>query len=89
MSPEQIVELVRQTLAVALWVAGPVLLFATLVSLVISIMQVVTSIQEITISTVPRLASVVVGIFVLMPWMLRKMVSFTMMLFSDFSPYVH
>jgi flagellar biosynthetic protein FliQ len=84
MSADVAVQLARATLLLALWLAAPILVVATVVSLLISIAQVMTSIQEHTVATVPRLAVVAVTTFVLLPWMLRKLVSFTVQLFADF-----
>jgi flagellar biosynthetic protein FliQ len=84
MSPDVVVQLARETLLTALWLAAPILAVATGVSLLISIAQVMTSIQEHTVATVPRLAVVAVTTFVLLPWLLRKLMSFTLQLFADF-----
>ena len=88
MTADVTVELARKTLETAMWMAAPLLLIATLVSLLISIVQVLTSLQEQTLSTVPRLAAVVAAMFLLMPWMVRRLTAFTVMLFSDFRPYL-
>ena len=88
MTPDATVELARRTLQTAMWMAAPLLLIATVVSLLINIVQVLTSLQEQTLSTVPRLAAVVTAVFLLMPWMVRHLTSFTVMLFSDFRPYL-
>jgi flagellar biosynthetic protein FliQ len=88
MSTQQSIELARATLQTALWIAAPLLLIATVVSLLINIVQVLTSLQEQTLSTVPRLAAVATAIFFLMPWMVRRMTVFTVMLLSDFRPYM-
>ena len=84
MTTEYIVQLSRETLLITLWLAAPILLAATLVSLLISIAQVMTSIQEHTVATVPRLAVVAVATFALLPWILRKLEGFTVQLLSDF-----
>ena len=55
--------------------ASPILAIAVTVSLLINIVQVLTSLQETTISAVPRLLAVGSGIFFLMPWMWRQIVS--------------
>ena len=55
--------------------------------MVINIVQVMTSIQDNTVTTVPRLAAVGVILFILTPWMLNHLVTFTLLLFSDFRPY--
>jgi flagellar biosynthetic protein FliQ len=89
MSLEQVVALIRQTLEAAFWVAAPILISATFVSLLINIGQVMTSIQDVTVMTVPRLAAVGVIIFFLTPWMLHHLVVFTQTLFADFSVFAH
>ena len=88
MLTETTVELARRTLETAFAIAAPLLVIATVVSLLINIVQVLTSLQEQTLSTVPRLAAVAAAIFVLMPWMVRRMTLFTVTLFSDFRPYL-
>ena len=84
MTPEQVVSLSRQTIEAAFWVAMPILLAAMAVGLVINIAQVLTSVQDTTVSTVPRLTAVGVIVFLLTPWMLHHLVVFTYSLFSDF-----
>ncbi len=87
MTVDHVVHLARLALQAAFWVTMPVLGAATLVSLVINIAQVMTSIQDVTVTTVPRLTSVGVILFFLTPWMLNHLVSFTILLFADFRPY--
>ena len=87
MNTEQVVELSRRTIEAAFWVSAPVLLFAMVVGLVINIGQVMTSIQDMTVSTVPRLFSVGIILFFLTPWILHHLVTFTVTLFSDFRVY--
>lgn len=88
MLPEKMAMLARMTLETTLWLSTPILLVAILVGVATSILQVMTSIQEITIGTVPRLAAVGLAVFLLMPWLMRKLVSFTVLLFSDFHRYL-
>ena len=89
MTPEQVIALTRQTIESAFWVAAPVLLSAIVVGLTINIGQVLTSIQDTTVSTVPRLAAVGVILFVLAPWILHHVLVFTQNLFGDFRMYTH
>ena len=83
-----VVELSRRTLEAAIWVAAPVLTVAVVVSLVVSVIQVLTSLQEATLSTVPRLAAVAAACFFLMPWIVRRLGAFTIFMFSNFGRYV-
>ena len=87
MSAEQVVELTRRTIEAAFWISMPVLLAAMLVGLLINIGQVMTSVQDMTVSTVPRLAAVGIILFFLTPWILHHLVTFTVSLFSDFRIY--
>ena len=89
MSADQVVDLARRTLEVAVWLGAPLLIIATVVSVGVNVVQVLTSLQESTLSTVPRLAAVAVALFVLLPWMVRRLGLFTVGLFSDFHPFVH
>lgn len=89
MNMDQVVVLGRQMIEVAIWLGAPLLLIATLVSLAINIVQVLTSLQEATLSTVPRLAAVAAAAFLLAPWMVRRLAWYTVQLFSDFRPWVN
>ncbi len=84
MTTDVVVHLARETLMTALLLAAPILIIATVVSLLINIAQVMTSIQEHTVATVPRIAVMAICILVLLPWMLRKLMDFTVQLFADF-----
>ena len=88
MTPELVVQLARETLLTALLLATPILAVATVVSLLINIAQVMTSIQEHTVATVPRLAVVAVTVFVMLPWMLRKLMGFTVQMLGDFHHFL-
>jgi flagellar biosynthetic protein FliQ len=88
MTPQQTVALGRLTLETALGMAAPLLVVATLVSLLINIVQVLTSLQEPTLATVPRLAAVATALFLLLPWMVRRLTVFTILQFSDFRPFL-
>jgi flagellar biosynthetic protein FliQ len=84
MSITEVIELTRRTLQVAFIVCAPILAAAMIVSALISLAQVLTSMQDATLSTVPRLAAVGAFAFWLTPWMMRKLVAFTISLFGDF-----
>jgi len=85
---ESVVELGRVSIKTAIMVGAPILLIATVVSLLISILQVLTSVQDATVATVPRLLAAAVAGVLLLPWMLRHLGNLTVQLFSDFRPYL-
>ena len=82
-----VVELGQRTLMEVFQLGGPILAIAIVVSLVISVLQVLTSVQDQTISTVPRLLATAAGVFVLMPWMWRQLAQFTMQIFTNLGDY--
>jgi flagellar biosynthetic protein FliQ len=85
---QQIIDLGRSTMHEVLLVTGPILALAVVVSLLINILQVLTSLQEATIAAVPRLLAVGGGVFFLMPWITRQLCQFTLQMLSDFHPYL-
>ena len=84
MSSEVIVALGQKTLEMAVLLAAPLLIVLAVISLIISVVQTLTSLQDATIASVPRLLAAAVAGIVLMPWMLRKLGIFTIQLFADF-----
>lgn len=88
MSTDLVVELSRRTLEATVWISAPVLMVAVLVSFIVSLIQVLTSLQEATLSSVPRLAAVGAACFLLLPWMMRRMGMFTVAMFSNFQHWV-
>jgi len=87
MPVEQVVQLGQHTLLEVFRLGGPILGVALAVSLLINIAQVLTSLQDTTISTVPRLLASAAAAFVMMPWMWRQMAHFTIDLFSSLGSY--
>ena len=88
MSTEMAVELARRTLETAFLVSAPILLVATVVGLLISLMQVMTSVQDMTLSTVPKLFAVALTTFLLLPWSLRTVTRFTLEILTDFRRFL-
>ena len=88
MNAEQIVDLARKTLETAVLLGAPLLVIVTVMSLLVNVIQVLTSLQDGTLSTVPRLVTAVAATFLLMPWMVRRIATFTLQLFSDFRPFL-
>jgi len=87
MSPEAAIHLVRQALMAAFWVSAPLLALGFLVGVVLSLIQVLTSMQDTAFNTVPRLGAFLVGFLLLLPWMMRYMTSYTLALLHDFARY--
>ena len=83
MGPETVLDIGRQALWLAVLLAGPMLGAALAVGLFIGVIQAATQIQEMTLSFIPKLLALVVVLFVVGPWMLRVIVTFSERLFMD------
>jgi flagellar biosynthetic protein FliQ len=77
MTPEFAVELLKSLMVQAVTLAAPVLLAGMIIGLAISLFQSVTSIHEQTLTFVPKALGLVALLIVLLPWMLRTLVGFT------------
>jgi len=83
MGPETVLDIGREALWLAVLLAGPMLGVALAVGLFIGVIQAATQIQEMTLSFIPKLLSLVVVLFLVGPWMLRLIVTFSERLFLD------
>ena len=83
MTPDLVAELLRQLMRESMIVAAPILLSAALLSFVLSLLQTLTSLQEQSLTTVPRLAVVALIMLVGMPWFLTRMATYTRLLLTD------
>ena len=78
-----VVTLGQEALWVTALIAGPLLLGILVVGVVVGILQAATSVQEMTLSFIPKLCAVAAVIFLVGPWMLRLIVTFTQRLFLE------
>jgi flagellar biosynthesis protein FliQ len=88
MGPDQAAELMRQLLREALILGAPVLLAACITSFAISLVQTLTSLQDQTLSIVPRLLVVVGLLLAALPWYVDRLVCYTVTLFGDFHRFL-
>jgi len=88
MSEEMILGLARQTLETALLVSAPMLAAGLIVGVIISVVQIVTSIHDTALAFVPRIVVTFVVFLIVFPWMMATMVSYTHTLLASFQPYV-
>ena len=88
MDVSAVTQITRETLYVIIITSAPLLLTSLIVGLAISIFQTVTSIQEQTLTFVPKVLGIFAGIMILGHWMMNNMVTFMINLWSNFSVYI-
>lgn len=89
MTIDTVTEIASNALYIIIKVSTPVLLVSLVVGLVISIFQTVTSIQEQTLTFVPKIIAVFLSLMLLGHWMLNSMVEFMIELYNNFALYVN
>lgn len=89
MTIEDVAQIVSQGLFLVIKLSAPVLLISLIIGLIVSIFQTVTSIQEQTLTFVPKIVCVFLGLVLLGHWMLTSMRDYIIELWTDFSMYIH
>ena len=87
MNSDTVVQIGRAALMMAFWLGAPVLLVGFFAGIVMSLLQIVTSIQDSAFSTVPRLAAVLAALILAMPWMLQKASTYATLILGNLSRY--
>ena len=88
MTEGQVLDIARQALYTIILCSAPLLIVSLIVGLIISIFQTVTSIQEQTLTFVPKIICVFLGMMIFGSWILTNLTEFINTLWSDFSIYL-
>ena len=88
MTPEFVVSFAQDAIKLTILVSLPVLTMGLVVGLLISIFQAVTQINEMTLTFVPKILVVMVGLLFLAPWMLEHMMTFTITVIEQIPVYI-
>ncbi len=87
MTPELAVNIIRHTLLETFWLSLPLLAVGFVVGIAVSLVQVLTSIQDTAFGAVPRLTAFLLGVLLMLPWMTSRLITYTIALFGDFGRY--
>ncbi|MGY0691572.1 flagellar biosynthesis protein FliQ [Virgibacillus sp. FSP13] len=88
MNSEFVLELAEKGIYTILLITGPLLILALAVGLLVSIFQATTQIQEQTLAFIPKIVAVLVGLVFFGPWMLTRMIEFTVDLYQNLNQFV-
>jgi flagellar biosynthesis protein FliQ len=87
MTPEFVVQILREALMTAFWLALPLLAVGFVVGIAISLLQIVTSIQDTAFNAIPRLIAFLAAFILALPWMLERMTAYTVGILANLSRY--
>ena len=85
MNQSLVVDIGSQTIQIALLISMPMLVVSLVIGLMVSLFQVATSLQDVTLTFVPKIIAVGVTLILAAHWMLGLLIQFTYDLFSDFT----
>ena len=88
MTPDMAAELLRSLMKEAMILSAPILVAAAVLSFALSLVQTLTSLQEQSLTTVPRLLVVALVMLAGMPWFLGRLLAYTRQLLTDFHRYI-
>jgi flagellar biosynthetic protein FliQ len=88
MTPEFVVTFAKEAITLTILVSMPMLGLGLVVGLAISIFQAATSIQEMTLTFIPKILAVLLGLLFFSPWMLEKLTSFTERIIVNIPMYI-
>ncbi len=89
MTVDAVTDMTREALYLILKTSLPILLVSLVIGLIVSIFQTVTSIQEQTLTFVPKIVCVFLALMIFGHWMINSLVEYTVNLWSEFSLYIH
>lgn len=88
MSQQFIINLGREVFFTAVMVASPMLIAGLIVGVTISVIQTATSIQEQTLTFIPKIVAVVVSLILFLPWMMQTLLDFSVELINNIPDYI-
>jgi flagellar biosynthesis protein FliQ len=87
MTPEMVVQIMREALLTAFWLAAPLLAIGFVAGILMSLVQIATSMQDNAFSTVPRLMAFLAALLLMMPWMIQKSMAYASVLLGNLGRY--
>jgi len=88
MSADFVIDIAEKGIYMVLIIAGPLMVIALIVGLVVSIFQATTQIQEQTLAFVPKIVAVLLGLILLAPWMLSHLLSYANEIFGNLNRFL-
>ena len=87
MSTELVIQILRDAMMTAFWLAAPLLAIGFIAGIIVSLVQTLTSIQDSAFNAIPRLVAFLATFLLALPWIAQKMTTYTITLLSDFNRY--
>jgi flagellar biosynthetic protein FliQ len=86
-TPQAVAHIIGHMFMAAFWIAAPLLAIGFMTGIIVSLVQVVTSIQDAGFNSIPRLIAFLGGSLLLMPWMIHKSMDYAISILGNLSSY--
>jgi flagellar biosynthetic protein FliQ len=86
-TPDGVAHIIGQMFLAAFWISAPLLAIGFITGIVISLIQIVTSIQDSGFNSIPRLIAFLGGCLLMMPWMVHKAMAYTIGILGNLNQY--
>lgn len=88
MTEEVVVEILKEAFFTSFYILLPILGVALIIGIIVSIFQAATSIQEMTLTFIPKILVTAFAIILLLPWMMDRMIAITIKFFTMFNTFI-
>jgi flagellar biosynthetic protein FliQ len=88
MSEDQVMALAAETLKTMMLVAGPMLIAAMVIGIIVSVLQAITQINEATLTFIPKMIAIILVLVIMAPWMMEVLQNYSAEIFGNFSEWV-
>ena len=88
MSEDIVMQIATETLKTMMLIAGPMLIAAMVIGIIVSVLQAITQINEATLTFIPKMIAIVVVLVVMAPWMMEIMQNYSTEIFGNFAAWV-
>lgn len=88
MSEDVVMQIAAETLKTMMLIAGPMLIAAMAIGIIVSVLQAITQINEATLTFIPKMIAIILVLVVMAPWMMEILQNYSSEIFGNFSAWV-
>ncbi|MBS1960986.1 MAG: flagellar biosynthesis protein FliQ [Bdellovibrionales bacterium] len=88
MSEDIVMQIASETLKTMVLIAGPMLIAAMVIGIIVSVLQAITQINEATLTFIPKMVAIILVLVILAPWMMEVLQNYSSEIFGNFSEWV-
>jgi flagellar biosynthetic protein FliQ len=88
MSEDLVMQIATETMKTMMLIAGPMLIAAMVIGIIVSVLQAITQINEATLTFIPKMIAIVLVLVVLAPWMMEVLQNYSTEIFGNFAAWV-